>query len=185
MNVLLQEQLRGRQSIVLDEDAKEEEAIKKIYDEERNLELKNIPEDVLKKWDQIVSEDEYLRKGLESGTLDERILRHAFHISKEEEEKCCWVDSFLVSREQGSTFLRPAMSCWDDLLELFGMPPNLNACAPEYWEDEVNQGRGERARLIKVGIDIPAIWAIDDAEQLITADLYITFTWKVKALRKE
>jgi len=48
----------------------------------------------------------------------------------------------------------------------------------------VNKGRTESARLIMIGIDIPAVWEIEDALQEITADLYITFTWKVEAKRE-
>jgi len=48
----------------------------------------------------------------------------------------------------------------------------------------VKNGGTKSARLIRVGIDIPAVWEIEDALQEVTADLYINFTWEVKAERE-
>jgi len=186
MNILLQEKVKENKKNVSEEEVKAIEAeIKQIHEMETDNELRNIPNHVLEDWTRRVNANPFLKKGLESGTIDERTLRKAFGIKLEESEKCGWVDSFLVCNEKVGTFHLPALASWGELLELFGNEGNISACAPEYWEEEVKKGRGERARLIKVGIDIPAIWAIDDAEQVIKADLYMTFSWKVKATRSE
>jgi len=67
--------------------------------------------------------------------------------------------------------IKPVLSDWDDLKKTL-----VKECAPVYWQDELKEGCGVPARLIRVGVDIPAIWSIDDSEQNITADLYLTFT---------
>jgi len=91
----------------------------------------------------------------------------------------------LMRREPKKSLVMPVLTSWDVLVKKFGSKSAPNDGAPEYWEDEVKKGRGESARLIKVGVDIPAIWAINDADQAITADLYINFTWNVNAKRNE
>merc|ERR1719320_1479242 len=147
--------------------------------------MNQIPKTIYENWHKIVIENETLMIGLKKGTMDERTLRDAFEVKKEDEKTCELVDKFLLCKESPSALLMPVMSSWKEMVGLFGRAGDFTPCAPEYWQEEVIQGRSERARLIKVGIDIPAVWRIEDAKQEITADLYITFTWQVKAQRDE
>jgi len=143
--------------------------------------------EMVEKWDKIIEENEALKKDLENGKMDERKLRKEFEVESDNEEACALVDKFLVSKEKSQTLLLPVLSSHEEMLELFGGPDSssIKPAAPSYWEAEVSKGRTERARLIKVGVDIPAVWGIEDALQEITADLYITFTWEVKAKRDQ
>jgi len=51
--------------------------------------------------------------------------------------------------------------------------------------EEESRGRGEAARLIKVGIEVCHIWTVDDASQSIFADVFFEFSWTVNAKREE
>jgi len=171
----------SRRSVV-----EEKEREPRMSDKEVTESGGQIPETpkIYERWNKIVRESEALTIGLKKGTMDERTLRDAFEVEKEDEQSKL-VDQFLIRNESPQALLMPVMSSWDEMVELFGDAGAVKECAPEYWEDEVSNGRSERARLIKVGIDIPAVWRIEDALQEITADLYITFTWKVKKQRDE
>jgi len=150
---------------------------------EREL-LGDIPKEMLTEWNGIISESEDLKASLKQGKIDEKTLRARLGVNDEDEQACKWVDNFLMNEEPNSAVVMPILTSWKEIKELFGSGDDCKNGAPEYWQTEGNTKREERARLIKVGVDIPAIWAIEDAAQEITADLYITFTWKVAASRK-
>jgi len=150
--------------------------------------LKGIDAKKLEEWNSFIDSHEDFKNAIQQGTMSESEFRKQFGIDVEETKLCEWVDRFLLSKEAKNKSSKPPMpvlSSWNEMVQLFGDAKNLKAPAPEYWKDEVKCGRGERARLIKVGVDIPAIWEIADAEQIITADLYITFTWQVNAKKNE
>jgi len=136
-------------------------------------------------------ENEASTKDFEKEKMDERKHRQEFELESDRKESCALVDKFLVTNEKplalekSQPLLEPVLSSHEDMLKLFGGPDSINAKAPSYWEAEVSKGITEHARLIKVGIDIPAVWGIEDALQEITADLYITFTWEVEAKRED
>jgi len=136
-------------------------------------------------------ENEDLKKDLEQGKTDELKLRKESGLESDSQESCALVYKLVVSKEKlqalakPQALLQPVLSSREDMLERFGGPDSIKAGAPSYWKDEVRKGCTEPARLIKVGIDIPAVWRIEDALQEITADLYITFTWEVEAKRDD
>jgi len=136
-------------------------------------------------WDRKIDKNKDLKNDLENGQMDERKLRKAFLVNKDDVTLVKLVDKYLVSKEKPHTLLHPVMSSYEEMVDLFGDHRSIKPAAPGYWKEEVSRGRPERARLIKVGIDIPAVWRIEDALQQITADLYMTFTWQVKAKRKK
>jgi len=143
---------------------------------------------VLDEWNTFINDkkNEIFKKQIEQGTMDEGKFRDQFNIQVGDKEKCKWVDTFLLRKEAKSQKPpMPVLSSWDEMVALFGDEKNPKACAPVYWTEEVSVGWGDRARLIRVGVDVPAIWEIADAEQMITADLYITFTWQVQAKRDD
>jgi len=144
-----------------------------------------IPNDVYEEWDKLVDKNEALKRDLISGKINERRLRTEFKVSEDNQKECVWVGQYLMSKEPDNTFPMPILSSWEDLIEKFGDAKKIKPGAPAYWQDEVSKGRGESARLIKVGVEIPAIWEINDADQSITADLYIGFNWKVKAKKQD
>jgi len=149
--------------------------------------LAGIEAEKLHKWNAFIEKNKKVKRAIQQGTMNESEFRKNFGIHEEETTLCQQVDRFLLSKElkhRSSKPPMPVLSSWEELVKLFG-DEKLEACAPEYWKNEVQRGRGERARLIKVGVDVPAIWEIADAEQIITADLYMTFTWQVYAKRNE
>jgi len=154
-----------------------------------DTDLADIDSKVLDEWNNFIYDprNEDFKRQIEQGTMNESIFRAQFDINVEEKTMCNWVDRFLLKKERKSQKPpMPVLSSWEEMVELFGdknNPPKPGA--PEYWAKEVSVGWGDRARLIRVGVDVPAIWEIADAEQMITADLYITFTWKVQAKRDE
>jgi len=176
-------------------------AVKKGSDEIKNDQINDIknPEtdlaDIpleeqkeLDKWNTFINDErnKVFKQKIKQGTMNESTFRAKFEIDIEEKERRKWVDSFLLKNEATSEKPpMPVLSSWEEMVELFGDEKNITACAPIYWEEEVSVGWGDRARLIRVGVDVPAIWEIADAEQMITADLYITFTWQVEAKRDE
>jgi len=153
--------------------------------------LADIPPKVLDEWNSFINDErnEVFKKEIIQGTMNESKFRAQFGILVEEKDQykqCKWVDRFLLKNEVKSQKPpMPVLSSWEEMVNLFGDAKNLEDCAPVYWKKEVSAGWGDRARLIKVGVDVPAIWEIADAEQMITADLYITFTWQVQAKRDE
>jgi len=150
--------------------------------------LSDIPRKELDTWNSFINDEsnEVFKKDIKQGTMNESTFRAKFDIHVEEKERCKWVDRFLLKNEAKSQKPpMPVLSSWEEMVKLFGDEKNITACAPVYWKKEVSVGWGDRARLIRVGVDVPAIWEIADAEQMITADLYITFTWQVKAKRDD
>merc|ERR1719285_455329 len=153
-----------------------------------DTDLADIQPKVLDGWNSFIDDptNEDFKRQILQGTMNESIFRAQFNIHIDEKKKCEWVDMFLLSKEVKSQKPpMPVLSSWEEMVELFGDEENPKACAPLYWKEEVSVGWGDRARLIRVGVDVPAIWEIADAEQMITADLYITFTWQVQANRNE
>jgi len=140
---------------------------------------------IFQNWDTIIDGNKALKDDLRKGKMDERKLREAFSVNVDDAKLVELVDEYLVCKEKPQALLHPVMSSYEEMVDLFGDHSSIKPAAPGYWKQEVSKGRPERARLIKVGIDIPAVWRIQDALQEITADLYMTFTWKVKAKRDE
>jgi len=157
------------------------EQINDAKNSETDAEIK-VPQE----WNRFINDKENMdfKKQIELGMMDEGTFRAQFNIQVGDEKKCKLVDKFLLRKEVKSQKPpMPVLSSWEEMVELFGDEENTKACAPVYWKEEVSVGWGDRARLIRVGVDVPAIWEIADAEQMITADLYITFTWQVQAKR--
>jgi len=180
-NTLLKEQKTKQISDDIKNEMKDD-----VMDPETEKLLKDIDPEKLKEWNTFIANNEEFKRAIQQGTMNESKFRKQFNIEEEETKLCECVDRFLLSKEtKSSKPPMPVLSSWKEMVKLFGDAENLKACAPEYWEDEVQRGRGERARLVKVGVDVPAIWEIADAEQIITADLYITFTWQVNAKRDQ
>jgi len=135
-------------------------------------------------------ENEDLNKDLAKGKTDERKPRKEFGLESDSEESRASVYKLVPEEKpqalaRTQALLEPVLSSREDMLTLFGGPDSIKTRAPSYWKDEVSKGSTEHARLIKVGIDIPAVWRLEDALQEITADLYITFTWEVEAKRDD
>jgi len=147
--------------------------------------FKDIPTSTYERWNNIISENEDLKKRLQSGNMDERTLRKAFNVDENNLVECNWVDQYLMSREYISNLVLPCLSSQEEMVDLFGDAENVKRCAPEHWKAEISKTRIERAKLIKVGVDVPAIWEIRDKKGEMVCDLYLTFTWKVKARRDE
>jgi len=143
---------------------------------------------LLEEWNSFIHDKKNadFKRQIEEGTMNEYTFREQFKIEVGEKDKCKLVDKYLLTKEiKSQKPPMPVLSSWEEMVQLFGDEKEHKACAPAYWKNEVSVGWGDRARLIKVGVDVPAIWEIADAEQMITADLYITFTWEVKAKRDE
>jgi len=143
---------------------------------------------LLEEWNSFIHDKKNadFNRQIQEGTMNEYTFREQFKIEVGDKDKCKVVDKFLLTKEiKSQKPPMPVLSSWEEMVHLFGDEKEPKACAPAYWKEEVSVGWGDRARLIKVGVDVPAIWEIADAEQMITADLYITFTWEVKAKRDE